>query len=512
MSRRSQETSYEIDAPASSWGLIIGTKGETLKNLQQKYNVRIIVPRPNVPGRVRLSGSEENCRKCEEDIMAMVQRNARGKAKKNKPREKRGGTPFPGKCPLCESAEITGLGMAYDHIGGTKHTSLLIEKGLYTAECQNAKINGGSFLARALAILEADDSRAFHEQLGFDVDMLLKLAPEEEEKRQAAQRLKEEIATLPDDAEWLKVEREARFVVKWDDTMYDDSGIPILQAPTLDDMMERCILGKQPPLARVPREFPAPLPKREESKRKTDRLKEQHRHPAAVIAGRLGIAVALKCGLPLDSYDIVCGTSFIKALSGDSSRCQDTFYLERFGAGTICVLHVPRRFHTEDDVGHAVERLLCGASDAVAGTFENVTTASIDGTRFLVTSEIDAVDESGRVVELKSSSRMPWTTFMKPQHVLQIKVNGSESVLFASLDNDSRNVLGVEWISAKDCQREEAFINQGKRARVMLATLLAQLEEFPGNGAVLKLTFNEIRVPVLEPAGRGVEVVPHGVR
>jgi len=163
----------------------------------------------------------------------------------------------------------------------------------------------------------------------------------------------------------------------------------------------RCLLDESPPLIRQVG-LPVSLPKANYNGRKERALKARHRFPFEP-SSRLGIVMLLKWGLSLDHFDLICGTSLIKALSGDSQRCADRYFLQKCG-NALCCLQVPRGSHTQDDVGHAVENLLCGSDSRRPRSFYCSSEVQIGHHRVLITSEVDARDEKDTLVEIKSSS------------------------------------------------------------------------------------------------------------
>merc|ERR1712032_147981 len=166
--------------------------------------------------------------------------------------------------------------------------------------------------------------------------------------------------------------------------------------------------------------------------RKEQQLKAKHVFPLEP-SSRLGLAVLANQGCTLDDIDVVCGTSLIKAFSGDSNRCADTYYLQRF-QGTLCCLHVPKAFHPQDDAGHAVEGLFCGTDSKRPRSFFASSRVRIGSRKVLITSEIDARDARGEVVEIKSSGSKPGTSMLSGSIALQVACNGSEHVLCCTLN------------------------------------------------------------------------------
>jgi len=277
----------------------------------------------------------------------------------------------------------------------------------------------------------------------------------------------------------------------------------------MDELFERCHLDTSPPMLRIP-SLPAQLPQRDSKHNKRDLGKAQHKWPFEPTS-RLGLAVLHMQGLALDDFDIICGTSFIKALSGDSQRCKDTYYLQAFRQ-TVCVLHVPARFHSQDESGHAVERLLCGC--AHGGSFYCSSRLRIGQYCVMVTSEVDAINDGGDLVELKSSSKKRGLDFTDSKCNLQIAINGSSYVLGCILDKDKTQLLQTELISSADAcnAHQAAFTWQGRSVRVLLQRILSEvcLERHMCSseiGPIMKVTFND-KEPVITPALQPVEVFP----
>lgn len=288
----------------------------------------------------------------------------------------------------------------------------------------------------------------------------------------------------------------------------------MLQSPHIEDMLVRCYIDEPPPLVRIPM-LPAPLPKVDPKMRKSNIAKGEHKWPFDPTS-RLGIAVILKRGLLLDDFDVICGTSLIKALSGDSNRTKDTFYLQQYHK-TLCCLHVPHSFHSQDSAGHAVETLLCGSAGKCS-SFYACSTVSIGRYRILVTSEVDARDSSDDVLELKSSSKKKGMEFVDGGVALQIALNGSQHLLGCSLDVSQTHLIQTESISAAAVVQAHstAFINQGQRVMLLLERVLShacfeRVAPSPEVGCVLKMTFDDTKAPVIAPAPVGIGVLPDGI-
>lgn len=497
-----------VEVPVSSWGLIIGKGGENLKKMQDQYNVKIHVPRPNAPAHdvVTVSGSPAACEDCEKAMQELVVSMSRGKdrqKKQSKPKPSGGSAGgLPAKCALCNSALDT-VPQALKHLGSAGHVANMIEKDLSSPLLDESRLA----LADLARVLAEPVFRQFHEELGFDVDQLLQEIPKEEERQRAAEALNEQISRLSADFEWLTVDN--RWIVRWDESPDGAIPKPMLEAPMLEDMLARCLLDAMPPLVRLPR-LPVRLPRVDRKAGKTMVLKGQHKWPFEPT-DRLSIVAALKLGLRVEDFDVMCGTSFIKALAGDGGRVKDDYYLQRYGR-TLCCLHVPRRFHSQDDAGHAVEQLLCGSARN-GYSFMAVTSLRIGSARVLVTSEVDASDADGNLVELKSAK--PGNGFASKENGLQVAINGSTYVLGCKLDSDKVQLVDTEWIPAADLLKE-AFVNQGQRVRLLLDRVLNHpafdmAASETGASCVMKMTFDNIKAPVIEPADAGVAVLPQGM-
>jgi len=356
----------------------------------------------------------------------------------------------------------------------------------------------------------------------------------------AADALITEVNKLPDDPNWLVA--ESRRVICWDEEITSNVNInnnqkalPLLVAPELNDMMSRCKLeGFQPPVIRVPMQLPVPLPSVDPKDTKKNKSKSKCMYPADPEGGRLGIAVLSKLGYSIQNicseYDVISGTSFIKALTGDTTAANDTFYLQRFGydngdyninnknTSCVCVLHSPSHYRSQEDVGHAVERVLCGGAEAEhdPGSFEAASSLKICSKyRFLVMSEVDATNKEGVWCEMKSSAtKNEMRQFLQPKTILQTAVNGSEYIVAGLLNKEKTQLQEVKWFpltdqhsnnekhdntnavdsssstkSASNCTSEEtrstvlrsaavgvhvktSFITQGKRLKLLLDRVL----------------------------------------
>ncbi|CAE7363331.1 unnamed protein product [Symbiodinium sp. CCMP2592] len=282
------------------------------------------------------------------------------------------------------------------HLTSSKHQTAVLDA------CSDFYKGKTLDLQEVQGLLKVQVYRDLHSAHGFKTEDLLAEAAVELQKLSKVREIHEHSLRLNADPAWLKVEGRRKYV-EWNDTLALPPGLvepdmarrtPAPEcAPDLVDMMARCRL-QAPPVARVPAVLLADLPRRNPKQKGKDMLIGAHRYPGEPASGRLGIAIMRKFGVP--ECDIVCGTSFIQAFAGDSRRVKDSFYLQKF-KNTVCVLHVPKHFHDQDDAGNAVERLLCG--EAAVCQFA-ATTLRIDGASFFVTSEVDAVDESGELLEI----------------------------------------------------------------------------------------------------------------
>lgn len=287
----------------------------------------------------------------------------------------------------------------------------------------------------------------------------------------------------------------------------------MLQAPSIDDMLLRCNLTCLPPLARLPL-LPARLPKLDPESKKINRDKGAHKWPYDPTS-RLGIAVALKRQQSLGDFDIICGTSLLKVLSGDSRYAKDKFYVQRHKA-TLCFLHVPSSFHSQDMPGHAVETLLCGSAGK-GSSFHAASSIRIRGYHLLVTSEIDARNENGDLVETKSSSTKEGMEFIDAKVALQVAVNGSRYVLGCNLDHEKTQLLSTCRVLTSDALQAHraSFIRQGQRVSFLLDRIFKDecfARPSPSSESiVMEMTFDDIKAPVLKPAAPGITVLPEGI-
>uniref|UniRef100_A0A7S0FL80 K Homology domain-containing protein n=1 Tax=Pyrodinium bahamense TaxID=73915 RepID=A0A7S0FL80_9DINO len=498
----------DLDIPTSAWGKIIGKGGETLKGLQQQFGVRIQVPKQDAPpgAKVTLRGPTSACSECAEHIRVMVAEMGRGKTKPASKKKHPTMAAWPATCQLCER-QIHSISSTFDHLCGSVHFESLRER--IDSAVPLDQPPGSGNIAGALALLQS--TREFHASLGFDVDALTAAAPAYEQCLREKKAFQDEIARVPATFEWIRIEQ--RWFSAWDEHPAASGKVSrILEAPPFEELCLRCIADEMPPLIREPA-LPSSLPKVPKG-RKEMQLKAKHVFPFEP-SSRLGLAVLAKRGSALDDIDVVCGTSLIKALSGDGKRCGDTYYLQRF-QGTLCCLHVPKASHPQDDAGHAVQSLFCGADSKRPRSFFASSRVRIGSRKVLITSEVDARDARGEVVEIKSSGSKTGTDMLSGSIALQVACNGSEHVLCCTLNKDKTHMLQVDKIRVADVLEKHrgSITNDGQRLSLLLERLcgheyLACGED--GYGPMIELTFDDAKLPVYKPAPVGVTVLPAGL-
>jgi len=502
----------KVDVPASAWGKIIGKGGETLKRLQEEFGVRIVVPRADskAEATVTVRGPPAACEACAQHMHVIVEGMSRGKTKaatqgktKSAAKQKhQGHLLWPTTCQVCKS-HISSICNAFDHLGSNGHLKM-VKCGIDTTLLLSNPPGDGSIVG-VVELLEK--SRDFHTQLGFDVDALTAQAPAMQQLFLAKQALRDEIARLPAIFDWIRVEQ--RFNSAWDESPLSGRTLSILEAPPFDELCARCLVGEKPPLIREPG-LPALLPKPNPSGRQQRALKAKHQFPYDVDSSRLGIAVLHMHGMTLDALDVICGTSLIKALSGDSGRCSDTYFLQRM-MGAVCCLHVPKRYYDQNDAGHAVEQLLCGSDSKRPRSFFTSSRVRIGSRSVLITSEVDGRDADGDVVEIKSSSSKSGP--LKEGVALQVACNGSQHVLCCTLDNDRSQVLKIEKKPSIEllARHRRSFICNGQRVSLLLERICSHEYFEVDSGHVIQLSFDDTKEPVLEPAPANVTVLPLGL-
>jgi len=504
----------QLDIPPSSWARIIGKGGETLKALQREFNVRLHVPRPDAPpgSMVTVRGPRTACEACEERLREMVHEMGRRKLQVKPNKTPQSHSAWPSACALC-SCQISSLKTAFDHLASAKHFGAIEER--VTEALPLSHPPGQDDILGVVALLEGAQVRELHSELGFDVDELLDAAPVLEQRRLAASALKSDISRLPSCFEWLCIEQRWRSA--WDESpRISGETADLLEAPSFDEMSMRCLLDESPPLVRQIG-LPVSLPKASHKGYKDRIQKAKHRFPFDP-SSRLGVVVLLQQGLALDQIDLVCGTSLIKAFSGDAQRCADTYFLQKFG-GALCCLHVTTGFHSQDDAGHAMETLICGSDSKRPRSYYCSSQARIGNRRVLITSEVDGRDENNNLVEIKTSGSKRGASIITASTALQVACNGSGQVLCCGLDAEKTRLLDMQTVLVQHaCDRHrEAFIGHGQRISFLLERVCSDAlfdaytdasDEF---GPVVQLTFDEIKVPVLQPARRDVRVLPVGV-
>ena len=183
--------------------------------------------------------------------------------------------------------------------------------------------------------------------------------------------------------------------------------------------------------------------------RKGKATKAHPKYPAVVDSERLAFIIAKNKFVDLNKIDLCCGTAFLKALA-EVAKKKDEFYLQNIGKTTV-VLHIPEHVRWQDNVGHVVERALCGDGDFgkenYRSTFPQATTASIDYKWVLVLSELDASDENGKIIELRSSNSKIGIAFIPPKVALQVLLNGSDYVFDCCLNKDKSHLNQLVWLA-----------------------------------------------------------------
>ena len=138
--------------------------------------------------------------------------------------------------------------------------------------------------------------------------------------------------------------------------------LKVTVAPPMWDMVQRIQMAPPLPLKRGydnPKALPAKLPQIRQN-----RSDGRARYPKEPTS-RLGLALlaSLHPRIPIGEYpDLVCGTSFMHALSGNPKYAKDTFYLEWYGPqrNTLVVVHHREKSWDTASVGHRVEAWLLG--------------------------------------------------------------------------------------------------------------------------------------------------------
>ena len=270
------------------------------------------------------------------------------------------------------------------------------------------------------------------------------------------------------------------------------TSLKVTMAAPVADMVGRITLHAGPPVIRAPATLPAALPKTRPSF-------SNARYPAEPTS-RLGVGVLVAAGHPYHQWpDVICGTSFIHALSGHNQYTQDTFYVQRYKQ-TLVVLHYRDQTWNTGQVGHRVENLLMGKS---TGSFNASTMLRIGKHRVLVTSEVDGssppppragqaaagvvadADVAGRLVEIKSSKKGTGAVLNNQGLVVQLTCNGSKQLLVVSVDQREEKVDGLQWFDTDAIRHNECKLRNvyaGQRVRALLNHLLLRDRGGGGGG------------------------------
>ena len=244
-------------------------------------------------------------------------------------------------------------------------------------------------------------------------------------------------------------------------------------APNIDDMMSRISTDQKPPKVSITHETATQTPVPIE-------LPKWEGPPVAKLqypyepSSRLGLALLKKQNVDTKMIHFCCGTSFIYALSGDSSYTKDTFYVD-FENDMIVVLHIPKvKTHALDSAGHRCENLFAPNPMGLHTSNHSANLLQIGEHQVLVASEIDCCDDPSNadntLVEMKSSSRGLGAMISGAKVAIQCGINGSKRVLCCHVDKSTTKVIGIESHLTEDIQKKTNYgwTYSGQRVKYLL--------------------------------------------
>mmetsp|Transcript_70276 Transcript_70276/g.139252 ORF Transcript_70276/g.139252 Transcript_70276/m.139252 type:complete len:577 (+) Transcript_70276:63-1793(+) len=495
--RRCKTISMVVDAPAASFPHLYGKGGGRKRKMEKDFGVKISMPNEGDEqgGKIIVDGPVPGCKRCKNFIQRRVQQLMFD----------RGSVPFPAHCELCNTALSQSVRGAFDHIRARPHLQALQKTISEPAgEPMQHRLN---YLQTA-KLLEIPKVYDFHQQMGFDVARIIEKAPEFEERKQAARAVWNEAACIPPDKNWFR--SEELWTVRWDAARrgqiirWSNS-----KPPHIKELLPRCTVDVQPPRIKIP-QLPALLP---------PPLIEIPLVFAAPL--HLGIASIVQKQYRLRDFDLVCTPALFHSLTG-SNRCAKRLWLQRCGKTVFCTggQAPPKTRDGSPGAGGAVEQLLCRLQDRCS-RFYSCHIVRIGNYRILFTNEVDASNDEGELIEIKTSTKK-YLTLKDSDDAYQLSMNGSRSVLACQVDSGRKRLLGTQSILTTDVLQAcpDNWINLGQRVTMLLDRILSNeiFKQSPSQtqsldvGDIALLTFDRIsRAPLLELDRSDIRVLPAGI-
>lgn len=414
---------------------------------------------------------------------------------------------YPERCELCKVDISRSLRAAFDHIRGRTHLQALQDEISEPAQIpEEQRLN----FIEAKQLLEIPKVYDFHQELGYDVDQLIKEARKLEEQRLAARALWDEAkASITPDMNWCR--SEELWTLRYDAARrgQPDHLWTSEKPPHISALLARCSVDDDPPRISLPQMLPCPLP--------PPSIDIPTVHAATT---HLGIVSVLLKQYRLRDFDLVCNNTFIKTLTG-SNICQKPQWLQRCGKTVFCWGGQPfGPQQASHPGGFEIEGLLCGIHDRCS-RFYSCQIVRIGNYRILITGEADACNDKGEVVEIKAS-KGKIETLLGDEIALQLSLNGASSLIACRLDSNRSRLLEVESIPTADVLQacSDNYISLGQRVTMLLDRILSDdifktasaSSESLDVSDVVQLKFDKIsRAPMLKLDQRGYQVLPDGI-
>jgi hypothetical protein len=491
--------STEIQVPSNKAGRVVGKGGKNVKRLGTETNtvIRVGTNTHDTGGgagqsvSVIISGATmATCQAAASKLLALVQ--GKKPAVYTLTRAQKHSRKFtPAICSLCNTA-LNSLKTCITHVASRRH----VELAGGVCVCGDKCTPGESIIASMLACSAQRSNLA---KLGFDVEAIADALVDggTVSTVDGAAKASKEIAA---DADWL-VEQSIRYV-SWNG-LSDKGGttFPLTQAAPLEQSLRRVAINQTPPLFEAPANMPVLLPPR-----KPRYTKE--RWPESAGAIPVAVAATVKAGESIDDVDIICGTSFIRAMCGQSRDTSHKYYLQRRGETLLVQKNPNRKTNDMTDPGVLVEDCCCKTAPHM--TYFSVSRFKVGQYVLMTAAEVDGFSkETNRPVELKTKNKASQPS---QRDLLQISINGSSHIAQFILSKDEKQLESLKMYSIDEIRKNKAeyWIFAGQRLKYVLGLILNNEAVKGAIERPITLSFGNDKLPVFSPAPDGTAVVPPG--
>jgi hypothetical protein len=220
------------------------------------------------------------------------------------------------------------------------------------------------------------------------------------------------------------------------------------------------------------------------------------------------IVVAMDRGLCMESVDFMMGGSALDVFSQGviDVRSGAKYFAQRVGK-TIVVAKHSEYMNDFADVGHQFERLVTGGSveDTAPGPlYQHLQTLSVGPYTVLFSAEVDAVDEDGKVVEVKSGNPRYFGTKL----IWQMVSSGAKTLVRA--EKRGMRLLGIKRVGLDALVKEQpksTLVEQQRAIIKSLGYLKEMAKDIPDSRPV-EITFDGTGRPVVLTNATNTTILP----